>query len=64
MESLPNSVMIELNRPASNLSRTMKLINVNQATIFDLMTVDVINQAIAARIIEYRYRFYKFLPIV
>ncbi len=52
MESIPSS-----NSDSSRISRPHKpQININTGTIFDLMGVNGINQALAARIITYRDR--------
>ncbi|CAG7786444.1 unnamed protein product [Allacma fusca] len=51
IESIPSIIESTMPRP-----RPLKVINVNSATIFDLMTISGINQALAARIITYRDR--------
>ena len=53
IESIPSTVE---STTASRSRQMMKFINVNTASIFDLMQVNGINQALAARIINYRDR--------
>jgi competence ComEA-like helix-hairpin-helix protein len=54
LESIPSSTAESSRMAGSSSSRFAKMININNATMFDLMSVEGINQATAARIINYR----------
>lgn len=60
MESIPSTIGSLYRAPTIKLPPP---VNVNTATIFDLMTVNGINQALAAKIITYRERRGRFKTV-